>query len=305
MPPHESQVPSLPQFTIPPRSRPGEHEDCTTFGAMTSQTPSGPVSQGAPRRALVTSLASVALCVAAFAGPAAAQQPAATAPAAPQRTDSALRSALRVELESRATSLETAGKREEAAEVRRRLAEGDFPVGDRLVVDVTGSLVFRDTLLIRSGQVITVANLPDIALRGVLRPELTDYLTRQIGRYVRDPVVHAQPLVRVSVSGPVARPGFYSMPADILLGDAIMRAGGPTPETDMGRTVVKRGRGETLDRGAVQRAIRDGATLEQVGIRAGDEIVVGKKRQFNLAQAIIVSASVLGSIVAIASLLNR
>jgi protein involved in polysaccharide export with SLBB domain len=139
----------------------------------------------------------------------------------------------------------------------------------------------------------------------VLRPELVDHLTRQIGRYVRDPIVHAQSLVRVSVSGSVARPGFYSMPADILLGDAIMHAGGPTPETDMGRTVVKRGTSETLGRSAVQRAIRDGATLEQVGMRAGDEIVVGKKRNINFTQAIIVSASVLGSIVAIASLLNR
>jgi protein involved in polysaccharide export with SLBB domain len=249
-------------------------------------------------------MAALAAVLLALGTPAAAQQPTGGQPVA-QRADTNIRSALRVELESRAASLEAAGKREEAADVRRRLAEGDFPVGDRVVVDVTGSLVFRDTLAVRTGQVLTIANLPDISLRGVLRPELTDYLTREIGRYVRDPVVHAQSLVRVSVSGTVARPGFYSMPADILLGDAIMRAGGPTPDTDMGRTVVKRGKSETLDRGAVQRAVRDGSTLEQVGIRAGDEIVVGKKRNFNWTQAVIVSASVLGSIVAIASLLNR
>jgi protein involved in polysaccharide export with SLBB domain len=274
---------------------------------MTSQTLPGSTFPGAPRGALVLSRAfamAAMTAILAFGAPAAAQQPAGAQPLA-QRADTTLRSALRVELESRAASLEAAGKREEAADVRRRLAEGDFPVGDRVVVDVTGSLVFRDTLAVRTGQVLTIANLPDISLRGVLRPELTDYLTRQIGHFVRDPVVHAQSLVRVSVSGTVARPGFYSMPADILLGDAIMRAGGPTPDTDMGRTVVKRGKSETLDKGAVQRAIRDGATLEQVGVRAGDEIVVGKKRNINLAQVVIVSASVLGSIVAIASLLNR
>lgn len=272
---------------------------------MTSQTFLFTTRSGARLRALVVSagLAGAALFGATGAASAQAQQPTGTQVAAP-RSDTTLRSALRVELESRAASLEASGKQGEAAEVRRRLAEGDFPVGDRVVVDVTGSLVFHDTLSIRSGQVITVANLPDISLRGVLRPELTEHLTRQIGRYVRDPIVHSQALVRVSVSGKVARPGFYSMPADILLGDAIMHAGGPTNEADMNKTVVKRGKTETLDRGEVQRAIRDGSTLDQVGVRAGDEIVVGKKRSFDPAQAIIVSASVLASIVAIASLID-
>ena len=271
---------------------------------MTSQTLPASTPFAASRRPVARALALAAVAILAAGAPVAAQQPAGTPPTA-QRADTSLRSALRVELENRAATLEAAGKREEAADVRRRLAEGDFPVGDRVVVDVTGSLAFSDTLLIRSGQVVTIANLPDISLRGVLRPELTGYLTQQIGRYVRDPVVHAQSLVRIAVSGPVARPGFYSMPADILLGDAIMRAGGPTNETDMNRTIVKRGNNETLDRGAVQRAIRDGSTLDQVGIRAGDEIVIGKKRNFSWTQAIIVTASVLGSVVAIASLLNR
>ena len=271
---------------------------------MTSQTFRGSIVPSARLRVLVTRSALVAAALVGLAAPAGAQQPGAAQPIA-QRGDTTRHSALRSELESRAASLEAAGKRAEAAEVRRRLTEGDFPVGDRIVLDVTGSLVFRDTLPIRSGQVITVATLPDISLRGVLRPELNDYLTGQIGRYVRDPVVHAQSLVRVTVSGPVARPGFYSMPADILLGDAIMRAGGPTPDTDMGRTVVKRGKSETLSRSAVQRAIRDGATLEQAGVRAGDEIVVGKRRSINYTQVLIVSASVLGSIVAIASLIHR
>jgi hypothetical protein len=257
------------------------------------------------RRVLVTLVMTALSALAA--APLAAQQPApaATPAAAPQRADSALRSALRVELESRAAQLEASGKGEEAADVRRRLAEGDCPVGDRVVVDVTGSLVFRDTLSVRAGQVITVGTLPDISLRGVLRPELNDHLTRQIGRYVRDPVVHSQSLVRVSVRGAVVRPGFYAMPADILLGDAIMRAGGPTSDTDIGRTVVKRGKSETLSRSGVQRAIREGSTLEQVGVRAGDEIVVGKKRNFSFTQTVLVTASVLGSLVAIYSILNR
>jgi protein involved in polysaccharide export with SLBB domain len=275
---------------------------------MNTQPTIRSTSPSAPRRARLAALPLFLLASAGVVGaPAAAAQqpPTGAARTAATRPDSALRSALRVELETRAASLEAAGKREEAAEVRRRLAEGDFPVGDRVVLEITGSLTFRDTLPVRAGQVITVGTLPDISLRGVLRPELTAHLTREIGRYVRDPVVHAQSLVRVAVSGAVTRPGFYAMPADILLGDAIMRAGGPTGDTEMKRTVVKRGGNEALSRSAVQRALREGSTLEQIGLRAGDEIVVGKRRNFSWTNAVLVTSSVVGAVFGLVALLDR
>lgn len=267
--------------------------------------PASPRS-GRPRRALAALLAFGAAAAAHLAAPTSAlvaQQPPAAA-AAP-RADSSAKSAARVELERKAASLEAAGKASDAAALRRRLTEGDFAVGDRIALTVTGPLTVDDTLPIRAGQVITVATLPDISLRGVLRSELNDYLTRQISRYVRDPVVHSSALVRVTVSGAVTRPGFYAVPADIQIGDAIMHAGGLTSEADLKRTVVKRGSSETLSRDAVQRAVRDGSTLDQVGLRAGDEIVVGKKRNFSWTNTLFLASSVVGAIVGLAVLLNR
>ena len=202
-------------------------------------------------------------------------------PTSQQAATTPPKSAARLELERQAASLEAAGKATEAAAVRRRLTEGDLQVGDRIVLQVTGGLTVQDTLPVREGQVISVPTLPDISVRGVLRPELNDYLTAQLQRYVRDLVVHSTPLMRVSVTGAVGRPGFYAMPADILLGDAIMWAGGLTGNAETQKTVVKRGTGEALSRDAVQKAIRSGATLEQLGLRAGDEIVVGEKKERN------------------------
>ena len=273
---------------------------------MTSLSPRQPLAVTFRRPRFATLVCCVALLGFAQppAGAAAQQPPTQTTPAASLRADSA-KSSARAELEARAASLEAAGKRTEAAELRRRLAEGDFAVGDRIVLRVTGSLVVDDTLPVREGLVITVPTLPDISMRGVLRSDLNDYLTRQISRYVRDPVVHASPLVRVAVSGSVARPGFYAMPPDISIGDAIMRAGGLTGESDMRRTVVKRGSSQTLSKGAVQQVVRNGTTLDQAGIRAGDEIVVGKRRNFSWTNAVFLASGLVSAVVGLVVLLNR
>ena len=85
--------------------------------------------------------------------------------------------------------------------------------------------------------------MPDISLQGVLRSELQDYLTTQLARYIKHPDVQTTSLVRVAVMGSVTKPGFYQLPADLALADAIMIAGGPTTTADVDRTQVKRGSG--------------------------------------------------------------
>ena len=57
--------------------------------------------------------------------------------------------------------------------------------------------------------------MPDISLQGVLRSELQDYLTTQLGKYIKRPEVQTTSLVRVAVMGSVNKPGFYQLPADL------------------------------------------------------------------------------------------
>jgi protein involved in polysaccharide export with SLBB domain len=207
------------------------------------------------------------------AGASLAQQP------TPARADSTLKSPARAQLQREADSLAAAGKAAEAAAVRQRLTEGDFRPGDRILLTVTGNFSFSDTLPVREGQVVTIGSLPDIPLRGVLRAELNDYMTQQLSRFVREPVVRAQALTRLAVIGSVGRPGFYAVPADILLGDAIMQAGGPSPSADLSRTEVRRGKTVVISRQQVQRAMSEGKTLDRMDVRAGDEIYVPEKKK--------------------------
>lgn len=213
--------------------------------------------------------------------------PAPATPAGPQSRADLEQRATRLEQEAASTSdaEERASKLAEAELIRTRLREGDFRVGDRIVVSVdsgvAGTSSGADSLIVRDGQMIQFPGLPPISLAGVLHSEISDYLTQQLSRYFRNPSVHAYPLLRIAVYGPVGAPGFYSLPADVLFSDAIMHAGGPSATADMDDIVVKRGEREVIDERAVQRALVYGYTLSQMNLRDGDAIHVGGGTQRN------------------------
>ena len=75
---------------------------------------------------------------------------------------------------------------EQLADLRTRLAEGDFRVGDRFFSTVTMDTSRSDTLSIRDGLLVSVANLPDVSLKGVLRSELDTVLTAHVLRFFKN-----------------------------------------------------------------------------------------------------------------------
>jgi protein involved in polysaccharide export with SLBB domain len=170
-------------------------------------------------------------------------------------------------------------KRAEAEALRARLRDGDFQVGDRIILSVRGDSILSDTFIVRPGRTLRLPNLPQIALQGVLRSELQEYLTLQIGRQLRDPVVEAYPLIRLGLLGEVDRPGYYFVAPEHLITDAIMLAGGPTREADLTKTTVRRGSAVLWDRQQLRTAVMDGTTLAQLGLGSGDEIIVGERRR--------------------------
>jgi protein involved in polysaccharide export with SLBB domain len=176
-----------------------------------------------------------------------------------------------------------AQKQMQAATIRTRLRDGDFDVGDRVFLTIHTDTMVNDTVVVRAGRMIRLPNLPDISLQGVLRSELQDYLTTQLTRYIKRPEVQTTSLVRVAVMGAVSKPGFYQLPADIALADAIMIAGGPTGNADVDRTQVKRGNDVVYSSTLLGQEVAKGATLDQLNIRPGDQILIGEKHHTNWA----------------------
>jgi protein involved in polysaccharide export with SLBB domain len=172
-------------------------------------------------------------------------------------------------------------KQMQAATIRARLRDGDFDVGDRVLLSIRGDSTIADTVTVRAGRMIKLENMPDITLQGVLRSELQDYLTTQLARYIKRPDVQTTSLVRVAVMGAVAKPGFYQLPADLALADAIMLAGGPTTTADVDRTQIKRGEDVIYSPQLLGQEVAKGATLDQLNIRPGDQILIGERHKTN------------------------
>ena len=212
-----------------------------------------------------------------------------------QGTDTRRVEATRAELEAELVEIEKianspgyssrlrAAKRAEADLVRQRLGDGDLQVGDQINLTVVGEQALTATFTVAAGRVLILPGYPEIQLKGVLRAEVPGFLSQELKKYIRDPQVHTQTMIHLSIFGAVGKPGFYQVAADQLAGDAIMTAaGGPAGGADPHKITVRRGGVEIWSKEAFQQALVEGATLDRLNLRAGDEITVGEQKHTNL-----------------------
>ena len=195
-----------------------------------------------------------------------------------------------------------ASARQAAARIRIRLVEGDFQIGDRVYMFVEGEETLSDTFTVAPGQILQLVEIDDVPLRGVLRSELHSYLMERIGRSIRDPVIRSQALIRISFIGQVGAPGFHSLPPELPIGDAIMRAGGPTDRGAVdGLRVVRSGQ-IVLQGEILQTALQEGRTLDELDIHSGDQIIVPGAPLFSAGQIFRVVAVASTTIFAVSRL---
>ena len=199
----------------------------------------------------------------------------------------------RAHLEAEAREAESANRAAEASLLRSRLKIGDFQEGDRIVVVLESNPTATDTMQVRAGKMLQFPRMSEVSLEGVLRSELNDALRKHLSKYLTNPDIRATPLLPLSVLGNVLHPGFFYAPADYLLRDLIMRAGGPAPDADVSKTEVRRAGRTIWNVKEVRAAFADGLSLDRLHLRAGDEIYVPPRRQrFQLATILgLVSAA--------------
>ena len=169
-----------------------------------------------------------------------------------------------------------------AAQVaRQRLSEGDLQIGDGVLLAVEGEALLSDTFVVNSARELTLPMVGQVPVRGVLYVEIEPYLTTALSRQLRSPVVRARGFVRLSVTGSVARPGVYLVPADALLTDAVMAAGGLTADSRMSDLTAQRGGVTVIAGPQMKTALAEGRTLAQVNLRSGDELMLPMHKSMN------------------------
>src|SRR2546430_8061652 len=175
-----------------------------------------------------------------------------------------------------------------------RLDQGDFRVGDRVVLIVEDPSPVRGaadragvkseeqqlagTFAVGAGQELLLPVVGTVSLKGALRSELQPIVAREIARFIRDPVVHARALLSVGVTGEVARPGYYAVPGDAVVAMLFTAAGGPTKDAEMKKLKLERA-GKTLWEGdEFRRAIAEGRTLEDLRVQAGGQPILARNQ---------------------------
>lgn len=158
---------------------------------------------------------------------------------------------------------------------------GDFQPGDRILLTLRIDSTMTDTLTVQADRSVIIRKLPPISLVGIGRAELQPYLSAQVQHFIKGEVIAAKPFLRLGILGQVAHPGFYRVPVGIGLGDALMVAGGPSPQADLTHITVRRGTLTILDAQRMRQAMISGAPLDEIDVDAGDEILVGEKRSVN------------------------
>jgi protein involved in polysaccharide export with SLBB domain len=164
--------------------------------------------------------------------------------------------------------------RARAVQIRQRLENGDFQIGDRILIRVDGEPQLSDTFTVQDGPALALPQLGSLPLRGVLRSELQGRLETHLAHYLRNPVVQVQPLVRLLVEGDVVRPGYYSLAPRQALTDALAQAGGLNSRAKTSGIRIDRGNEQILSGPQLQDALGRGYSLDQLNLRAGDRLLV-------------------------------
>jgi hypothetical protein len=223
------------------------------------------------------------LVVGLSAGPTQAQSIVAAGPQRASRTELTARVAdLEQQIARGGGKPDALGKmRQEMDAIRNRLLAGDFRVGDRFVVTIRQDSIRSDTVSVRDSLKVSLLNLPDVSLAGVLRAELDDRMNAHLAKYLRNVDARTNVLTRISILGAVVRPGFYYAAPDRPIADLVMLAGGPTLNADLAQLEVSRGTTKLLRAKESRRLLKEGRTLEQLDVQSGDDVRIPEKRKVN------------------------
>lgn len=173
--------------------------------------------------------------------------------------------------------------RYEAFLIRQRLEQGDFQIGDQIAVLVDNEPTMSDTVVVSPDLDVALPSGEKIQLKRVLRSEIHPLIQTAMAKVVKNPVVRTESFLRIGIMGAVGSQGFFVVKAESLLSDLLMNSGGIPQNADLKNIRVERDQKTIWEGEALQQALTEGRTVDQLSLRAGDMLIVGQqaaKRNF-------------------------
>jgi polysaccharide export outer membrane protein len=147
--------------------------------------------------------------------------------------------------------------------------------GDIVKIQVFGHEELSGEYPVDENHILLLPIIGEITVRDMPVPELRRRIRAEFGQLYTQSFVSIVPLFRVAVLGEVTRPGLYSVDPTMTIYDVLATAGGATRDA--------KGSGTRLIRAGQQVAVPveaewlARATLRELGVRSGDQVVVPRK----------------------------
>lgn len=147
--------------------------------------------------------------------------------------------------------------------------------GDVLRIEVWGRQELTGRFQVDELGNVNYPMLGAISTVGINVAELRDTLRTGLESLFADPFVTITPLFRLAVLGKVRDPGLYTVDPTLTVLDLVALAGGPSADGNLNGTRLLRG-GEEIRVNLRRQSLR-GQTLQEMGVRSGDQIIVPRK----------------------------
>jgi polysaccharide export outer membrane protein len=143
--------------------------------------------------------------------------------------------------------------------------------GDILKVDVWGNEAFSGQFIVDETGRLQYPVLGEIDARNLTLGELRERLKTGLEEIFKSPFITVTPLFRMAVLGEVRLPSLYTVDPTLSVLDVVAMAGGPTPNGNMNKIRLLR------DGQQLALAFNEGRSLQDMGVRSGDQIIVPKR----------------------------
>lgn len=147
--------------------------------------------------------------------------------------------------------------------------------GDIIRINVWGRNEYSGQYQVDETGAIHYPILGEIDTREMTVAALRERVRRGLEDLFTNPFVTITPLFRIGVLGQVRNPGLYTVDPTLSVLDIVAMAGGATDVGNMGKIrLIRAGAEVRLD--FEEESIR-GGTLQDIGVRSGDQILVPRK----------------------------
>ncbi len=147
--------------------------------------------------------------------------------------------------------------------------------GDVLQIEVWGQAEYSGSFKVDETGRILYPVVGEIDTRGKAMAQIREEIRTALSQIFNAPFVTVTPQFSIAVLGEVRNPGLFPVDPTQTVLDIVAMAGGPSPNGNINKIRLLRG-GQSLDL-RLERDRVGALTLQEVGLRSGDQIMVARR----------------------------